>query len=252
MEIQILENNPTFSHDDEVLIDTDFIPLVSVIIPIYNEEESIQTLVTRLNEVASKNWEILFIDDGSTDSTYQVLSGIIGEKMKLLKHPKNLGKGAAIKTGLNQANGHVVIIQDADLEYDPGEITKMVSPILNRESEVVFGSRFLNGKINGMSLTHLIGNRVLSRTASVLFGEKVSDIMTGHKAFRKEIISPEQINCSGFEFEVELTHKFTSNGFKYLEIPIAYNKRMNGKAKISKIDGFKGLIRIFKCLVNSS
>jgi len=252
LEIPTLENqNQPYSYPEDMLIDIDDSPLVSVIVPIFNEEESLPILVSRLNQVAKGKWEILFIDDGSTDSTIQVLNELDNEKIHLIKHPENLGKGAAIRTGLEHARGEVVIIQDADLEYDPADIQRIITPILKGNYDVVFGSRFLNGQIEEMSASHLLGNRILSKTTSILFGKTVTDVMTGHKAFRRDIFYSEQIKCRGFEFEVELTHLLLkSNGTHFLEIPIYYKKRVNGKAKIAKSDGLRGFLMILKCVLN--
>jgi glycosyltransferase involved in cell wall biosynthesis len=225
-------------------------PVVSVIVPVYNEEESIPALLFRLNEAADGQWEILFVDDGSTDSSFRLLSQGNNGTMRLFRHERNLGKGAAIKTALGNARGRVAIVQDADLEYDPMDIPRIVAPICSGSADVVFGSRFLNSEVGGMSLSHILGNRILSKTASILFRTRITDIMTGHKAFRRDTLSPKSLRCAGFDSEIEVTHSLvvSANG-RFLEIPIRYSRRVDGEAKISRRDGLRALLRIFKCIV---
>lgn len=217
--------------------------LISVIVPVYNEEETISEVISMLISLKKRmSIEILIVDDGSKDNTSSIIkqhSGII-----FIKHKNNQGKGAAIKTGLNKCSGEIIIIQDADLEYLPNQIPKIVKPIIDGKADVVYGSRFL-GKIDGMSLLHMLGNRILSFVAQILYGKKITDVMTGYKVFSKKCLDSIQICEKSFEVEVELTSKIFKNGFRFSEVPISYEYRRKGVSKINNRHGFRSLIKLF-------
>jgi glycosyltransferase involved in cell wall biosynthesis len=190
------------------------------------------------------NVEIIVVDDGSIDKTGEKVKAF--PFVKYLHHPTNLGKGAAIRTGLQSARGKVIVIQDADLEYLPESIPSIVEPIANGSVDIVYGSRF-KGKPEGMTISHYIGNAVLSMVARFLYSVKITDIMTGQKAFRRSILESAQIEENGFAVEIELTCiGFNGNETqKYAEVPIPYAYRQHGKSKIGYIDGFKSLVKLF-------
>jgi glycosyltransferase involved in cell wall biosynthesis len=187
--------------------------------------------------------EIIVVDDGSTDGSFESLRAIEG--IKLERHEKNKGKGAAVVTGFAKATGDVVVIQDADLEYDPKEIPVLVDPILSGQCDIVYGSRF-KGNITGMTFSHYVGNKVLSFFTSLLYSAEVTDLMTGHKAFRASIFKELTLELSRFEFDLEVTVEALRHGYSICEIPITYSKRRFGEAKIGWADGFKILVKLLE------
>lgn len=216
---------------------------VSIIVPAYNEEGSISEVLRRLAKV---DWpferiETIVVDDGSTDNTAKEAARF--PFVKLIVHKKNQGKGAAISTGVKVATGKVIVIQDADLEYSPEHIPQLVEPILNGEADVCFGSRF-RGKHQGMTVSHLIANQILSSVASFLYGVSITDVMTGHKAFRREVLNSFKLKSRGFGIEVEMTSKTFRQGWKFKEIPIDYAYRSLGVSKITYADGIKSLLSL--------
>lgn len=219
-------------------------PDVSVVVPAYDEEENISKVISELLKVklAIPNMEIIVVDDGSSDGTVLELSKF--KSINLILHLKNLGKGAALRTGFKAAKGRVVVIQDADMEYSPVEIPNLIRPILSGEADVVYGSRF-NCKPFGMSSMHFLGNIILSLVASLLYGKRVTDVMTGYKAFSNEVKESIDLKEDGFCVEVELTAQILQNGWKFVEVPIGYTYRPHGLAKIHNIDGLKSFIRLF-------
>jgi len=217
---------------------------VSVVIPTYNEEKSIAEVVRKVLELKLKK-EIVVVDDGSTCDTEKILSHFIKDnEVKFIKHKKNEGKGCAVRTGVKNATGEIVVIQDADLEYPPSQIPKLIKPILDGETDVVFGSRFL-GRIEGMSLTNRVGNKFLTFMARLLYGSNITDMETGHKAFRRSVIDDIESTATRFEIEPEITAKVLMKGYKIVEIPIDYKARKKGEKKIGIKDGlvaFKWLV----------
>nr|HDO80176.1 glycosyltransferase family 2 protein [Candidatus Bathyarchaeota archaeon] len=208
---------------------------VSIIIPCFNEEATISEVIERVKRVdLGVEKEIIVVDDGSTDESFDEArkhDGII-----LVRHERNMGKGAAVRTGIRHSTGNVIVIQDADMEYFPEDIPALIAPILRREADVAYGSRFL-GSIKGMSLSHYVGNQILSWATRILFGANVTDMMTGYKAFRRDVIEGLKLKSKGFEFEPEVTAKLLKRGVKIVETPIVYSVRRNGVAKIRWSDG---------------
>ena len=219
-------------------------PDVSIVVPAYDEEGNISKVILELLKLKDSipNMEIIVVDDGSSDGTALELSKC--DSIKSIMHVKNMGKGAALRTGFKAAKGRVVVIQDADMEYSPCEIPNLIRPILSCEADVVYGSRF-NRKPFGMSSMHFLGNIILSLVASLLYGKRITDIMTGYKAFSNEFIESVDLKEDGFCVEVELTSQILQNGWKFIEVPIDYTYRPTGKSKIRNIDGLKSLIRLF-------
>lgn len=162
----------------------------------------------------------------------------------MIQHKTNMGKGTAIRTGLENSTGDIIVIQDADLEYEPRFIPNLVEPIIAKRARVVYGSRF-KGKCRGMKMGNRIGNIILSSATSMLFKTKITDTMTGYKAFTKEVLKDIKLTSRGFEFEPEVTAKVINRGIKILEVPIEYKGRRIGK-KITWTDGLKSLITLIK------
>jgi glycosyltransferase involved in cell wall biosynthesis len=217
---------------------------ISVVVPVYNEEKSIGSVLTMLSQI---DWyphsvEIIVVDDGSKDNSAAVIESF--PFVKFIRHPKNMGKGAALKTGFKKCTGRAVVVQDADMEYSPDSIPELVNPILEGKADVVFGSRFA-GKYDGMSFSHYMGNRLLSLTARLLFEVPITDIMTGSKAFSREVVNSFNLQEPGFGVEVEMTSKSLQNGWKFTEVPIGYSYRTVGASKIRFTDGIKSLMQLF-------
>ncbi len=228
---------------------------ISVIVPVYNEEKTILEVIKRIKKIKIKNVskEVIVVDDFSTDGTKSILKEIKESSIKIIYHKKNMGKGAAIRTALNHAIGTIIAIQDADLEYNPENIVKLVEPIINRSSEVVYGSRFLGKKLvlTGSQKTilpfHWIGNRLLTFITNLLYFDSITDMETGNKIFRKSIINDIKLKARGFDFEPEITAKILKKGCKIKEIPIDFYPRSfeEGK-KITWKDGIKAAYYLLK------
>jgi len=213
---------------------------ISVLIPVYNEEKTVALIIESVKKLRPLySLEIVAVDDGSTDNSAKVIRK---HDVRLIQHKRNMGKGAAIRTGLENSTGDIVVIQDADLEYDPQFIPKLVEPIIAKKTQVVYGSRF-KGKCKGMKIKNRLGNIILSSAVSLLFKTKITDMMTGYKAFRKDVLGDINLTSRGFEFEPEVTAKIISKGVKILEVPIGYEAREIGK-KIRWTDGLKSLITL--------
>ncbi len=208
---------------------------VSIIIPCFNEEETISEVIKRVKSVElGVEKEIVVVDDGSTDSSFERANKHNG--VVVLRHERNMGKGVAVKTGIVHSTGDIIVIQDADLEYFPEDIPRIIEPLLRGEVDAVFGSRFM-GSMEGMSLSHRIGNKVLSWATRALFGAKITDMMTGYKAFKRELVSEVELKSRRFEFEPEITAKLLKKGARVVEVPIKYSVRKFGEAKIRWKDG---------------
>lgn len=208
---------------------------ITILIPCYNEEDSIIEVINMVKNVdLGYPKEIIVVDDGSEDSSVDKVKTQTG--VKLLQHDKNQGKGKAIQTGLQHAKGDIVVIQDADLEYFPRDIPALLDPLIKRKTDVVYGSRFI-GEADGMSISHSFGNKVLSWATRFFYGNSITDMMTGYKAFFRSDLKGIPLESKGFEFEPEITIKLLKRGKKILEVPISYSYRKKGKAKIGWKDG---------------
>lgn len=224
---------------------------VSIVVPAYNEEENIAEVLHRLSRVQTEmgNMEIIVIDDGSEDNTAKEVSNFTN--VKYVRHSRKMGKGAALNTGFRESNGEIIVIQDADMEYFPEKIPELVAPILKEEVDVVYGTRLFNGSPEGMSFSHYVGNRILSLAAATVYGIKLTDVMTGYKAFSRKILDSVEIESNGFGIEIELTAKSLGNGWKFKEIPLEYRYRQRGASKIRYKDGLQCLLQLFTARVSS-
>lgn len=220
---------------------------LSIIIPCYNEEQHITNLVKKVLESPVENKEIIVVDDCSTDNTCKILESEIRPLVsKILYHEKNAGKGAALRTGINAATGDAVIIQDADLEYDPMEYPRIVEPIFEDKADVVYGSRFLSGSKFGGYWQNKLANKSLTFLSNCFTGLKVTDMETCYKAFKREIIQSITIEENRFGFEPEVTAKLARKKCRITEVPVSYYPRTVEEGK--KI-GFKDGLRAIYCIV---
>lgn len=220
---------------------------LSIIIPAYNEQSSIPEVLKKIKKTKFKiKTEIIIIDDCSKDNTLKILRKAKIPGLKIISHKTNQGKGAAIKTGIKNAKGDIIAIQDADLEYDLNEINKLLTPILEGKEKVVYGSRFLEGGRKG-KLSFYLGNKLLSFVTSLLYLKKITDMETCQKIFTKDSIKNIKIESNRFDFEPEITSKILKQGIRIKEIPISYNPRTASQGKkIKAKDGFIALYKLLK------
>ena len=220
--------------------------VLSVIIPCYNEENSILDLVEKARNSPIEHMEIIVVDDCSTDNTRIILEKDVRPFVsKIIYHDVNKGKGAALRTGFMHATGDAVIIQDADLEYDPNEYPMLVEPIFSGKADVVYGSRFLHQKRKGY-LANRIANAFLTALSNIFTGEKLTDMETCYKCFKREVIQSIDLEENRFGFEPEVTAKIAKKKIRILEVPISYYPRTNEEGK--KI-GFKDGLRSIHCIL---
>jgi len=217
--------------------------LISIVIPVYNEEATIRNILEKVQAVSGPfEKEIIIIDDCSTDGTRKILEDINRSKngeYKIIYYDRNQGKGAALKAGFAATKGDIVIIQDADLEYDPSEYPKLIQPILDDKADVVYGSRFKGeGPHRVLFFWHYVGNRILTTMSNVFTNLNLTDMETGYKVFRRDILSKIQLKEKRFGFEPEITAKVARLGCRVYEVGISYSGRtyLEGK-KISWKDG---------------
>ena len=220
---------------------------LSVVIPCYNEKDRIKTIVKKVLESPIKNKEIIVVDDLSKDGTRDILEAEIKPLVsKIIYHEVNQGKGGALRTGFAHATGDVVIIQDADLEYDPNEYSKVVEPIVNGECDVCYGSRFLNQPAKGYKANQL-ANKGLTMISNMFTHLRLTDMETCYKCFKREVIQSVDIKENRFGFEPEITAKVAKMGIKIKEVPISYYPRTNEEGKkIGMKDGFRAIYCIWK------
>lgn len=222
---------------------------LSIIIPCYNEVNTITEIVRRIQSVGFNNYEIIIIDDDSSDGTKDVLEKDIKPMAeKIIYHNKNMGKGAALRTGFKEANGDVIVIQDADLEYNPFVIPEMLKLIEDGVADVVFGSRFMGGDPHRvLYFWHYIGNRFLTLLSNMFTNLNLSDMETCYKMFRREVIQAIKIEENRFGFEPEITAKISRGHYRIYEIGIPYSGRTYAEGKkINWKDGFRAIYAILK------
>jgi len=222
---------------------------LSVVIPCYNESATIRTIVERVRNAPVKEIEIIIVDDASTDGTRDILRSEIEEKIdKVIYHKVNMGKGATLRKGISEASGDIVIIQDADLEYDPNEYPILMEPIISGEADVVYGSRFTgSGPHRVLYFWHMVGNRFLTLLSNMFTNLNLTDIETCYKMFRREVIQSIEIKENRFGFEPEITAKIARKGCRIYEVGISYAGRTYAEGKkINWKDGFRALFCIVK------
>jgi glycosyltransferase involved in cell wall biosynthesis len=222
---------------------------LSVIVPCYNEKETIRQIVEAVKNSSWKEHEIIIVDDCSTDGTQEILKREIALQVdKVVYHPVNRGKGAALRSGIAEATGEVVIVQDADLEYDPSEYDRVMEPIVQGRADVVFGSRFLGtGSHRVLYFWHRVGNGFLTLLSNMLTNLNLTDMETCYKAFRREIIQSITIEEDRFGFEPEVTAKIAKTGCRIYEVGISYYGRTYSEGKkINWKDGFAAIWCILK------
>ena len=221
---------------------------LSVVIPVYNEKNTIEEILRRVQAAdAGLEKEIVVVDDGSTDGTRDILKKLASPGVRVPLHEKNMGKGAALHTGFAQADGEIVLVQDADLEYDPREYVKLLEPILDGRADAVFGSRFLGGPHRVLFFWHYVGNRILTTFSNMLTNLNLTDMETCYKVFKKDILQKIRLKSRRFGFEPEITVKLAKMKCRVFEVPISYSGRLyeEGK-KIGWRDGVAALFHILR------
>jgi glycosyltransferase involved in cell wall biosynthesis len=229
---------------------------LSVIVPVYNEEQTIGEVVARILavDIGGVEKEIIIANDGSDDGTQRAIdeSSWRGDhRVQVHQNSINLGKGAAIRLGFRCATGDIVLIQDADLELDPNEYGALMAPIVDGRADVVYGSRFLRKQPSfSISFRTRLANRCLTWMTNILYGARLTDMETGYKVFRREMIKNLRLRCVGFDFEPEVTAKLLLARQRIIEVPISYNpRRVDEGKKIRWIDGLDALYQLIKCRV---
>ena len=220
---------------------------LSVIIPVFNEVKTIAEIIRRVQKTGLAE-EIVIVDDGSTDGTRQFLKTLEGQPFfQIIYHEKNRGKGAAVVTGIRAARGMLMIIQDADLEYDPREYPELLRPIEEGMADVVFGSRFLGAARRPILFWNMVANKILTFTTNILYNNILTDMETGYKLFKREVVQDMVIHARGFEFEPEFTAKLLKRRVRIFEVPIRFNPREYSEGKKIKMsDAFVAMWSLLK------
>lgn len=220
---------------------------LSVIIPVYNESKTIVEIVRRVLATGLVD-EILAIDDGSTDGSRELLDNLAAEgSIKVIHHERNQGKGKAVRTGIDNVNGDLVIIQDADLEYDPREFPNLLKPIDEGIADIVYGSRFLGAGRRPVLFWNMVANKILTLVTNILYNNILTDMETGYKLFRHQVVRDIPLHAHGFEFEPEFTAKILKRKARIYEVPITFNPRDYSEGKKIKMkDAFIALWTLIK------
>jgi glycosyltransferase involved in cell wall biosynthesis len=222
---------------------------LSVVVPVFNERNTLVEIVRRMRAVElpdSIEREIVVIDDGSDDGTRDVLKQLGDSTVRVILHPHNRGKGAAVRTGFEHATGDYILVQDADLEYDPEDWPRLLAPVLSGKARVVYGSRF-TGERRNMLFLHWVGNRSLSLTTNVLYNTTLSDMETCYKLVDRALVEQLDLNADRFDIEPEITAKILKRGVRIYEVPISYTGReVDEGKKITWTDGFSALWTLVK------
>jgi glycosyltransferase involved in cell wall biosynthesis len=200
---------------------------LSILMPVYNEQDTLRQILAQVRavEIPGVEKEIVIVDDGSTDNSRAILTDEEQAcDLRILYHGQNRGKGAAVRTAIEQATGDIILIQDADLEYDPRDYPRLLQPIIEGRVAVVYGSRFL-GPRKAMLFWHMLGNKLLTLTTNILYNTILSDMETCYKCFRGDVIRDIPLHSRRFEFEPEITAKVLKRGFRIFEVPISYYGR---------------------------
>ncbi len=220
---------------------------LSVIIPVYNEVHNINTIVKRVRDTKLAT-EIIIVDDGSKDGTRDILQTMNGKKkIRVILHEKNQGKGAAVVTGMRAAKGEILLIQDADLEYDPRDYPLLLKPLEEGLADVVYGSRFLGGAHRVTMFWHQVANKMLTLMTNILYDSILTDMETGYKVFRRKVIVDMTIRAKRFNFEPEFTAKILKRKYRIYEVPISFNPRDYSEGKKIKFhDAFEAVWALIK------
>ncbi len=223
-------------------------PTLSIIVPVFNEEKTVLPLLKKVRAVRLMGLQkqIIVVNDGSSDATAKLLGKVKGKDIRVFHHVVNKGKGAAIRTAIPHTTGDYVVIQDADLEYDPSDYEKLLAPLLNGSADVVYGSRFL-GPHRAFLFLHFLGNKFLNLLTNILYNTILTDMETCYKVFKGDIIRGLKLRSNRFEFEPEVTAKILKKGYKLYEMPISYHGRgfEEGK-KITWRDGITALLTLVR------
>jgi glycosyltransferase involved in cell wall biosynthesis len=220
---------------------------ISVIIPVYNEVKNINEIIKRV-QATKLATEIVIVDDGSQDGTRDILKTLDGKKkVRVILHEKNQGKGAAVVTGMKAAKGEILLIQDADLEYDPRDYPSLIKPLQEGIADVVYGSRFLGGPHRVTMFWHQVANKLLTFMTNILYDSILTDMETGYKVFRREVIEGMTIKAKRFNFEPEFTAKILKRKHRIYEVPISFNPRDYTEGKKIKLkDAFEAVWALIK------
>ncbi len=228
------------------------VPKVSIVIPVYNEAPAISEVIRRVCKAPLPPGyakEVVVVDDGSTDATIPSIREFCDEHpeyasiLRVHESHINHGKGAALRAGFRIATGDIIVVQDGDLEYSPADYVNLIEPFAEDSTHVVYGSRFMRGFPHGMKRANLIANRILSITATLLYGQKITDEATGYKVFRRTVLDSFELQCRGFKFCPEFTGRVLNSGVRIHEVPIHYNPR--GILEGKKIRALDGLIAVY-------
>jgi glycosyltransferase involved in cell wall biosynthesis len=220
---------------------------LSLIIPVYNEASTIREILNRVQKAGVAD-EIVIVDDGSTDGTRDILQSLDGQdSIRVIFHIHNQGKGAAVRTGIQHTTGDLILIQDADLEYDPRDIPALLKPIQEGIADVVYGSRFLGGARRSTMFWHMVANKMLTLMTNILYNAILTDMETGYKLFKREIVQNMKLRSKRFDFEPEFTAKILKKKVRVFEVPITFNPReyVEGK-KIGLRDAFMAAWTLLK------
>lgn len=220
---------------------------LSVVIPVYNEVHNISEIIKRVQAQKLAN-EIIIVDDGSSDGTRDILKALDGKKkVRVILHERNQGKGAAVVTGIKASKGDILLIQDADLEYDPRDYPQILRPIEEGLADVVYGSRFLGGARRVAMFWHMVANMLLTTMTNILYDTILTDMETGYKVFRRSVIEGMTIRAKRFDFEPEFTAKVLKRHHRIFEVPITFNPRDYSQGKKIKLrDAFEAVWTLLK------
>lgn len=221
----------------------------TIIVPVYNEAQTVGKVIRNIlgADLGKMEREVIVVDDASTDETPDILSKIDDPTVRIICKKSNGGKGSALRRGFKHATGDIIIIQDADLEYDPGEYPRLIETILDGDADVVYGSRFLGGPHRVLLFWNYLGNQVLTLAANIICDLNLTDMETGHKAFVRRVIEENDFESDGFDFEPEFTVKVAKAGYRIYEVPISYRGRTHAQGKKIRLsDGLWALYTLVK------